>query len=152
MESDLFDPFCSFNPLSQYLWPASAWMGIQRECRAGGLQGAVLPCGLAKPGTDPHHYWPSGERVYHWGPGRVDGIWSQGPGCQRHWDGTLEPAGQREDKGVWWADILMSWAETKSLLVQVLQETGHISRNRTYFNVSTVSHKASCSTSLTTSV
>lgn len=88
--------------LSQCLCAAFAWMGIQWERGAAGLQGSVLPCWFTGPGADPCHCWPSGKRVHYWGLGGVDRIWGQGPGCEWHWDGTMEPAGQRQDEGVWW--------------------------------------------------
>lgn len=108
-ESGLFWPSFALNPFSPYLCPAVAWMGIQRERRAGGLQGSVLPRGLTGPGTDPHHYRPSGERVYHRGSGRVDGIRGRGPGSQWHRDGSLEPASHRQDEGVWWVIWHPQW-------------------------------------------
>lgn len=101
-EPGLFRPTFSLHPLCS----AFAWVGVQRERRAGGLQGSVLPRGLTGPSTDTRHCWPSGERVYHRGPGRVDGVRGQGPGRQRHRDGALEPACQRQDKGVWWVSTL----------------------------------------------
>lgn len=108
-ESGLIWPGFSLNPFSHISRPAFAWMGIQRECRAVGLQGPVLPRGLTGPGTDPHHYRPPGERVYHRGPGRVDSVRGQGPGRQRYRDGALEPAGPRQDEGVWWVIPRPHW-------------------------------------------
>lgn len=89
--------FFSFFPFSAF-----AWMGIQWKCGAGGLQGSVLPCWFTGPGAYPCHCWPSGKRVHYWGLRGVDRVWGQGPGCQWHRDGTLEPSGQRQDEGVWW--------------------------------------------------
>lgn len=95
-------------------------MGIQRECWAGGLQGSVLPRRLAGPGSDPHHRRPPGERVYHRGPGGVDGVRGQGPGCQWNRDGALEPAGPRQDERVRWAKHLLrhpEWNKTPLLFI-----------------------------------
>lgn len=99
-------------PFSVSVCPAFAWMGIQWERRAGGLQNPVFPRELTGPRAHPRHRWSSGERVHHRGPGGVDRVRGQGPGRQRHRGGALEPAGPRPDQGVGWVRLIKTKIQT----------------------------------------